>query len=51
MVQTVHRDETPIFTTRSPIRIDGKKLVSGKGAPRLGQDTKLVTKLLEEDGE
>ena len=49
MVQTVQRDETPLFTTRSPIRVDGQKLVSAKAAPRLGQDTELVKKLLDEN--
>ena len=49
MVQTVERADTQIFTTRSPIRVDGQKLTSSKAAPKLGQDTELVTKLLEDD--
>lgn len=38
MVQEVHRlNGSSMKTTRCPIRIDGKKLVSAKGAPCLGE--------------
>lgn len=31
-----------LVTTRSPLRIDGARLTSARGAPRLGQDTEAV---------
>lgn len=42
MMQTVLRRDTEIVTTRSPIRIDGARLTSVKGAPLLGEDSDAV---------
>ncbi|MCP4358890.1 MAG: CoA transferase, partial [Chloroflexi bacterium] len=40
MVQEVSRDENvKLDTLRCPIRIDGERLFSDKGAPRIGQQT------------
>jgi len=39
MTQGVERSGVRLTTTRSPIRIDGKILSSGKAAPKLGEDT------------
>lgn len=45
MVQTASRGETvQLRTTRCPIRIDGEVLKSGRGAPRLGQDTEEIAR-------
>lgn len=39
MVQEVHTSAgAPLRTTRCPIRIDGRMLRSGKGAPKIGED-------------
>jgi CoA:oxalate CoA-transferase len=60
MTQTVERqprepDGEPvrIATTRSPIRIDGERLLSGRGAPRLGAQGRVGTStvLTDDDGE
>jgi CoA:oxalate CoA-transferase len=58
MTQTVERTPrepggTPvrITTTRSPIRIDGERLVSGRGAPRLGAQGRVGTSTVLTDGE
>jgi CoA:oxalate CoA-transferase len=38
MLQTVHRgDGTPVHTTRGPLRIDGQRPRSTRGAPRVGE--------------
>jgi CoA:oxalate CoA-transferase len=38
MLQTVRRgDGTPVRTTRGPLRIDGKRALSTRGAPRVGE--------------
>ncbi|MCP5094070.1 MAG: CoA transferase [Chloroflexi bacterium] len=43
MVQEVARDENvKMETLRCPIRIDGERLFSGKGAPRIGQQTEQI---------
>ena len=43
MVQEVARDENvTLDTLRCPIRIDGKRLFSRKGAPRIGQQTEQI---------
>jgi crotonobetainyl-CoA:carnitine CoA-transferase CaiB-like acyl-CoA transferase len=43
MVQEVARDEdVKLQTLRCPIRIDGERLFSGKGAPRIGQQTEEI---------
>ncbi len=43
MVQEVARDENvKLQTLRCPIRIDGERLFSGKGAPRIGQQTEQI---------
>jgi CoA:oxalate CoA-transferase len=39
MEQTIKVGEKEITTTRCPIRINGKRLVSGRPAPGVGQDT------------
>jgi len=31
-----------VKTTRCPIRVDGQSLVSGKGAPVLGEDNEVI---------
>ena len=42
-IQEVKRsEEISLRTTRCPIRIDGEIYKSGKGAPRLGQDTSAI---------
>ncbi|MEA4893794.1 MAG: CoA transferase [Oscillospiraceae bacterium] len=42
-VQDIHRPGgEPLYTTRCPIRMDGKLLKSGKWAPMLGEDTEKV---------
>lgn len=58
MTQTVERQPrepggTPVrvTTTRSPIRIDGATLVSGRGAPRLGAQGRVGTSTVLTDGE
>jgi hypothetical protein len=58
MTQTVERAPrepggTPVrvTTTRSPIRIDGQTLVSGRGAPRLGAQGRVGTSTVLTDGE
>ncbi|MBN8635095.1 MAG: CoA transferase [Anaerolineae bacterium] len=45
MIQQVWRTglDTPLPTTRCPIRIDGELLLSDKGAPRVGEDTDKIT--------
>ena len=44
MVQQVSRSGgINMLTTRCPIRVDGAILKSGKGAPRLGEDTRKIT--------
>jgi crotonobetainyl-CoA:carnitine CoA-transferase CaiB-like acyl-CoA transferase len=48
MLQEVRRSETvTLETLRCPIRIDGERLKSSKGAPRIGEDT---TRILTELG-
>jgi crotonobetainyl-CoA:carnitine CoA-transferase CaiB-like acyl-CoA transferase len=43
MVQEVARDEdVKLQTLRCPIRIDGERLFSSKGAPRIGQQTEKI---------
>jgi len=42
MTQTIARRGTELRTTRSPIRIDGERLLSTKGAPVLGEDDERV---------
>jgi crotonobetainyl-CoA:carnitine CoA-transferase CaiB-like acyl-CoA transferase len=43
MVQEVARDENvKLETLRCPIRIDGERLFSSKGAPRIGQQTEQI---------
>lgn len=38
MLQTVKRgDGTPVHTTRAPVRIDGSRALSARGAPRVGE--------------
>jgi len=38
MLQTVRRgDGTPVRTTRAPVRIDGARALSARGAPRVGE--------------
>lgn len=37
MIQTMTRGSVDIATTRSPIRVDGRKLTGGSAAPRLGE--------------
>lgn len=45
MVQEITRANTiTMQTTRCPIRVDGEVLKSGKGAPRLGDDTDRIRK-------
>lgn len=47
MEQTVGSDEKQFVTTRCPIRINGKKLISPLAAPLLGEQTKKIkTELL-----
>jgi crotonobetainyl-CoA:carnitine CoA-transferase CaiB-like acyl-CoA transferase len=44
MVQEVARDENvKLETLRCPIRIDGNRLFSSKGAPRIGQQTEQIS--------
>ena len=44
MFQTVQRsNKTTYRTTRCPIRVDGRRLYSGKGSPDLGEDTDRIT--------
>lgn len=42
MEQTIHVGEKEITTTRCPIRINGKRLVSKRPAPGVGQDTERI---------
>ena len=42
MTQEVSRRGTTLTTTRSPLRIDGEALTSGKAAPTLGEDDERV---------
>ncbi|MDR5759393.1 CaiB/BaiF CoA-transferase family protein [Caballeronia sp. LZ035] len=43
MLQTVERrDSAAVWTTRGPLRIDGQRAVSKRGAPRVGEDTEKV---------
>ncbi|WP_114558801.1 CaiB/BaiF CoA transferase family protein [Desertihabitans aurantiacus] len=54
MVQSIARTEpdgsrTTVQTTRSPLRIDGRTLRSGRGAPVLGADTAAVRAELAPD--
>ena len=58
MTQTVERGprepgESPVrvSTTRSPLRIDGHPLVSGRGAPRLGAQGRVGTSTVLTDAE
>lgn len=45
MVQEITRaNNISMYTTRCPIRVDGDILKSGKGAPRLGDDTERIRK-------
>jgi len=45
MVQEITRTGgASMYTTRCPIRIDGVILKSGRGAPRLGEDTERIRK-------
>ena len=56
MTQTVQRERpdaepVPIRTTRSPIRIDGERLLSERGAPRLGAQGRVGTSTVLTDDE
>ncbi|SDU91629.1 Crotonobetainyl-CoA:carnitine CoA-transferase CaiB [Microlunatus sagamiharensis] len=56
MTQTVQRERpdaepVPIRTTRSPIRIDGERLLSTRGAPRLGAQGRVGTSTVLTDAE
>jgi len=43
MLQTVARgDGTPVRTTRSPLRIDGERALSVRGAPRVGEHSQAI---------
>ena len=42
MEQVVHAGTEKIFTTRCPIRINGKKLYANKPAPQLGEDNEKI---------
>jgi crotonobetainyl-CoA:carnitine CoA-transferase CaiB-like acyl-CoA transferase len=45
MLQTVARgDGTPVRTTRSPLRIDGARAASPRGAPRVGEHSDAIRK-------
>jgi crotonobetainyl-CoA:carnitine CoA-transferase CaiB-like acyl-CoA transferase len=47
MLQEVGRaGMTPFRTTRCPVRIDGKALVSARPAPRLGEHTPAILREL-----
>jgi hypothetical protein len=50
MEQVITRNNgTEVKTTRCPIRINGKVLVSAKGAPKLGEhNTDVVKSILKE---
>lgn len=48
MIQQITRaGGTTMLTTRCPIRIDGELLLSGRGAPRIGEHTDSIRKELE----
>jgi CoA:oxalate CoA-transferase len=43
MLQTVQRgDGTPVHTTRGPLRIDGQRARSARGAPRVGEHSQAL---------
>ncbi|WP_077002229.1 CaiB/BaiF CoA-transferase family protein [Variovorax sp. KK3] len=43
MLQTVQRgDGTPVRTTRAPVRIDGSRALSARGAPRVGEHSAAI---------
>ncbi|MGG9960823.1 CaiB/BaiF CoA transferase family protein [Ferruginibacter sp. SUN106] len=42
MEQVIYAGDEKIFTTRCPIRINGKKLYAGKPAPQLGADNEKI---------
>lgn len=43
MLQTVQRDgEVPVHTTRGPLRIDGRRALSARAAPRVGEHSAQV---------
>ena len=44
MEQVVYAGDEKIFTTRCPIRINGKKLYADKPAPQLGEHNEKVKK-------
>jgi crotonobetainyl-CoA:carnitine CoA-transferase CaiB-like acyl-CoA transferase len=46
MVQVTTRNTVSIATTRPPMRIDGRKLTGGTGAPRLGEHTEQISNSL-----
>ncbi len=47
MTQTIHAASgAAMLTTRCPIRIDGRRLTSSRGAPRLGADTEAIAREL-----
>lgn len=48
MVQTVSlRSGASLDTLRCPIRVDGERLFSAKGAPKIGEDTEMILRELE----
>ncbi|MEP6970346.1 MAG: CoA transferase, partial [Betaproteobacteria bacterium] len=51
--QTVRRsDGTPVHTTRSPLRIDGQRPASARGAPRVGeQGASLRSEFLDDNAD
>ncbi|MEO8544900.1 MAG: CaiB/BaiF CoA-transferase family protein [Burkholderiaceae bacterium] len=53
MLQTVRRsDGTPVHTTRSPLRIDGQRPASARGAPRVGeQGASLRSEFLDDNAD
>jgi hypothetical protein len=42
MEQYLNVNGSRIITTRCPVRIDGKRLYSGKPAPKVGADTQKI---------
>ncbi|MFT4037050.1 MAG: CaiB/BaiF CoA-transferase family protein [Thermomicrobiales bacterium] len=48
MTQTVHRrNGATLETTRCPIRVDGRLLTSGRGAPVVGEDSEAIVAFLD----
>jgi hypothetical protein len=42
MTQQIQRDGLDLITTRSPIRIDGERLLNPRPAPRLGEHEEIA---------